>query len=107
MCGVDSDGMELDTLDGAPFLAVNGTQTLSRTVCNLVREVDTLGRAGIRCFRLSPHAVDMVAVAACFRAVLDGCEDAAAAEARLAQIADFAPFSNGFLHGQEGARRIA
>ena len=103
VCAEDPDGMDLLTLDEQPFLAVNGTQTLSYAYCNLVRELPELRVMGIGCFRLWPHTVDMVAVARVFRDVLDGGEGAEAATARLAGLAGAVPFSNGFYHGREGA----
>ncbi len=106
VCEADRDGLDLETLDGRPFLAVNGTQTLSYTIGNLVAELDGLRDMGIRRFRLSPQDVDMVAVAVAYRAVLDGRLDAGAALARLAELAAFAPFSNGFYRGREGAALI-
>ncbi len=106
VCEADPDGMALETLDGRPFLAVNGVQTLSHGIGNLIAELDALGGMGIRRFRLSPHGVDMVAVAETFRARLDGRMDAAEGEARLAELVPFAPFCDGFYHGREGAARV-
>lgn len=106
VCAEDPDGMGLDTLDGEPFLAVNGTQTLSYAVCNLIRELGQLRRMGVTGFRLWPQALDMVAVAGVFRDVLDGRGEAEWGDARLAELVDVAPFSNGFYHGREGAARV-
>jgi collagenase-like PrtC family protease len=39
VCADDPDGMAVETLDGDPFVAVNGTQTLSHSWCNLVRDL--------------------------------------------------------------------
>ncbi len=107
VCGEDADGMELETLDHEPFLAINGTQTVSHTVCNLADALGELRRMGIACFRLWPQAVDMVAVAEVFRDVLDGREGGEAANARLADLVPFARFSNGFYHGETGAALLA
>lgn len=107
VCAEDPDGMDLDTLDGEPFLAVNGTQTLSYRVCNLIRELDQLRRMGVTGFRLWPQAVDMVAVARVFRDVLDGRREAEWGDARLTELVDVAPFSNGFYHGREGAALVS
>lgn len=102
VCAEDPDGMVLETLDGAPFLAVNGTQTLSYTYANLALELDALRAMGVRRFRLNPQDIDMVAVAATFRDILDGREGARAGTRRLALISGDVPFSNGFFHGVEG-----
>lgn len=103
VCGEDADGMEIDTLDGAPFLAVNGAQTLSYAYCNLAGHMAALKEMGIRRFRLSPHDADMAAVARIFRDVLDGRESGDGATARLGELTDNALFSDGYFHNREGA----
>lgn len=102
VCGNDPDGMELATLDGEPFLVINGIQTLSRACINLVHELHALAAAGIGAFRLSPHSNDMVAVARVFRDVIDGELSADEADALLEATGFDAPFTNGFYHGLEG-----
>jgi collagenase-like PrtC family protease len=106
VCGLDADGMAVETLDRQPFLAINGTQTLSHTIGNLAAEIPALLAMGVNRFRLSPHHLDMVAVAESFRAVLDGRLTGADARACLAELAPFAPFANGFFHGREGAAQV-
>lgn len=106
VCGLDPDGMAVRTLDGEPFLTVNGTQTMSHSICQLLEQCGALREFGVNGFRLSPHKVDMVAVAALYRAVIDGRKEAPAATEELAKIAGFAPFSNGFFFAREGHRRI-
>ncbi len=101
-CGDDADGLAVYTLDGEPFLAVNGTQTLSHACCVLARELPALRDMGIHRFRLSPQKTDMVAVATIFRAVLDGRLDGAAADVDLATLAVGMKLCNGFFHGREG-----
>ncbi|MFQ5783865.1 MAG: U32 family peptidase [Alphaproteobacteria bacterium] len=107
VCADHPDGMPIETLDNEPFLAVNGTQTMSHALCSLIRELDDLVDAGLNCFRLWPHAIDMIAVTETFRDVLDHRRSAEEAEARLGDLVTFAPFSNGFYYGREGAARIA
>ena len=107
VCGADPDGLAVETLDGNGFLAVNGTQTLSHGVVNLAAEIPALRRIGINGFRLSPHSVDMVAVARLIREVLDGRKGALWAREQIARLVPFAPCVNGFYHGIEGAAFIA
>ncbi|MBI5322004.1 U32 family peptidase [Bradyrhizobium sp.] len=104
ICDRDADGLTLTTLDGKPFLVVNGIQTLSYEYANLVQEVPALKAAGVARYRLSPHSCDMVQVASAFRDLLD--EEIAPPEAlaRLEALQLGAPFANGFLHGQPGHR---
>ena len=102
VCEEDPDGMDVETIDGKPFLAVNGTQTLSHTYCCLVAEMGSMGDMGVSHFRLSPHDIDMVAVAQAFRRVLDGRLDAGGACRALEGLIGGAPISNGFYYGREG-----
>ncbi|HSF96138.1 MAG TPA: U32 family peptidase [Thermohalobaculum sp.] len=107
VCENDPDGMALTTLDGQPFLAINGIQTLSHTCLNLASELAALDRMGVGAFRLSPHSGDMVAVARIFRALADGEIGPGEATARLGETGLDAPFANGFYHRQPGYRQVA
>ncbi|MDP6708073.1 MAG: U32 family peptidase [Alphaproteobacteria bacterium] len=102
VCGQDPDGLVVETLDGEPFLAINGTQTLSDSYCCLLDRLDALTAAGIGCFRLWPQRTDMVEVASLFRAVLEGTLTAEEATARLGDLVGEVSLANGFLHGREG-----
>ena len=106
VCGEDPDGMLVETLDHEPFLAVNGTQTLSYRCLNLAGELEAMGTAGVKRFRLSPHDLDMVAVARTFRDVLDGRVDPREASERLNALPGALPPCNGFNHGVEGTAWI-
>ncbi|MCB2103068.1 MAG: U32 family peptidase [Rhodobacterales bacterium] len=103
VCAQDPDGLDLDTLDGEPFLAVNGVQTLSHACLSLAAEAADLRARGVARLRLSPQTVDMVAVARLFRDLLDGREDGAGVNAALAGLAGGVPLANGFYHGRAGA----
>jgi collagenase-like PrtC family protease len=106
VCDRDPDGMDVDTLDGENFLAVNGIQTLSHSIMELSAEAAELLDMGITRFRLSPHNVDMAAIAQAWRGLLDG--DCGPQQARdiILGVADFAPPSNGYYHGQPGAEMV-
>ena len=103
VCENDPDGLRVDTLDDEKFLAINGVQTLSHSYCNLVSETHQLAKARVSTLRLSPHTCDMVAVARLFRDVLDDASEPANALRLLGRIAPEAAFSNGFVHGTNGA----
>lgn len=106
VCEQDPDGMELKTLTGKPFLAINGIQTLSYTCLNLLRELDDLQDMGIGSFRLSPQSHDMAETAKLFRKVIDGIIAPAEAVAKLSETGMQVPFANGFYYGQEGYKWI-
>ena len=102
VCAEDPDGMTVDTLDGEPFLTVNGVQTMSHTYLNLIAEVESLCDMGISRRRLSPQHLDMVSVSGVFRDFLDSRIGVAEADAKLSHLSADVPFSNGFFHGREG-----
>lgn len=102
VCADDPDGMAVETLDEVPFLAVNGTQTMSYHTMDLLGDVAGLAARGIGRFRLWPQTFDMVAVAALFRAVLAGKVEREDAEDRLAALCPGAEFANGYIHGRPG-----
>ena len=102
VCADDPDGMDVLTLTERPFLAVNGTQTMSYHHLDLLAMLPRLAAAGVRRFRLWPQQADMVAVAALYRRVLGGAIEIAEAEAELAALCPRAEFANGYLHGRPG-----
>jgi O2-independent ubiquinone biosynthesis protein UbiV len=105
-CKSDPDGRPVQTLEGMPFLAMNGVQTLSWGCANLLHELAPMRAAGIERFRLSPQSGDMVATVALFREVLDGRREPAAAVDRLAGLYPGMAFANGFYHAVPGHRFI-
>ncbi len=105
VCGQDADGLPVDTLDGRPFLTVNGTQTMSVAYQALTRELADLTAAGVSRFRLWPQDVDMVLVARTYRDLLDGRLDATEALATLDELSGV-DLANGYIHGQEGHRMV-
>lgn len=105
-CDQDPDGLEVTTLDEQKFLAVNGVQTLSHTYSCLIEEAAELAELGVSALRLSPHTFDMIAITRLFRHVLDGSIDAEAAISRVRSLCPGADLSNGFVHGDIGARFV-
>jgi len=103
VCECDPDGLVVDTIDREPAFSVSGSHILSYPYGSLVGEIDALRKMGVHRFRLSPHDVDMVAVASLFRDLLDRRLESGAARARLSELVRETPFCNGFYHGAEGA----
>ncbi|MBS0254628.1 MAG: U32 family peptidase [Proteobacteria bacterium] len=101
VCEADPDGLQLSTLSGGPFLAINGIQTLSWGYVNLGAELDAMCAAGICYFRLMPHRTDMVTVAKIFFDRLAGLSSPDEAGACLSALG-LGPFENGFWHGRAG-----
>ncbi len=104
ICIEDPDGMEIKTLDGESFLAVNGVQVLSHSYAELSATVPDLLDLGISRLRLSPHAnVDMVTVSDAYRAVARGTLGPEELQARLQAGIGNSAFCNGFVVGDIGS----
>ncbi|WP_212524094.1 U32 family peptidase [Actibacterium sp. MT2.3-13A] len=102
-CGDDPDGRAVDTLDGQPFLAVNGVQTLSASTASMAHHVEALAEAGVSALRLSPQSGDFVRLCRLYRdRVAGGMDGEALSAALLPEVAGGA-LSDGFLNGPCGA----
>lgn len=107
VCERDPDGLGVSTLDGTPFVVVNGLQTLSHGCLDLGGHVAEMAANGIRHFRLSPHRVDMIAVASLYRDLLDQRLEAKDVSAALPEIPGGAALIDGFYRGAPGAAGLA
>jgi collagenase-like PrtC family protease len=107
VCERDADGRAVRTLEGQPFLAVNGVQVMSHGVQLAAFDTDRLQAAGIRALRLSPQDLDMAAVARAFRDVLDGRSPAADLAGRLGALGPPGAFVQGYPRGLAGWRQEA
>ena len=100
------DGLVIRTREAEPFLTLNGIQTQSSKVYDLIGEVDELRRLGVDILRLSPQSRHTPELIEIFRARLDGALDPAAARARMAELA-LAASCNGFWYGRPGLDQVA
>jgi collagenase-like PrtC family protease len=66
------EGLLLKTQEGQPFLALNGIQTQSAAVCNLLGHLPELKQTGVGILRISPQAQHTLEIVALFREGLDG-----------------------------------
>lgn len=98
------DGLVLRTREGEPFLTLNGIQTQSARVYNLLADLpDLAGQAEI--LRISPQGTHTLDIIALFRAALESRLTPAKA---LAASRDFMPAApcNGFWHGRPGVEQF-
>jgi len=102
VCESERDGMEITTIDGTPFLSVNGIQTLGYTVTAATHQITELREAGVVSLRLSPQSCDMVRVAQIFRNLADGLTTPKEANEGLQVLGLPGPLSDGFLRGLPG-----
>ncbi|MDP3657272.1 MAG: U32 family peptidase [Brevundimonas sp.] len=104
VCDRHPDGMDVATIDGQDFLAVNGLQTMSYG-CQLVDvPVEDLKAAGVSALRLSPHSLDMVAVCRLFRDFVAERITPQALALQVEALGPPGPLVSGYLHGAAGAR---
>jgi collagenase-like PrtC family protease len=105
-CLAHPDGLALATRDGEPFLVLNGIQTQSHRVYNLVAQLPEMRRLGVDVLRVSPRSAHTGEVLAALRAALD---DRLAPEAAAATMAELggAPPCNGYWHDRPGLAHVA
>lgn len=105
VCIEHPDGQLLQTREGEGFLVLNGIQTQSARVHNLLQEVPALRALGVDVLRLSPQSQHMAEVIAAFDAARHAARHAAQPDPatldRLRTLMPAAP-CNGYWHGQPG-----
>jgi collagenase-like PrtC family protease len=102
-CEDDPDGLDISTLDGQPFLAMNGVQTLSDSYACSAYQAEALGKAGVAALRLSPQSSGFDKLCRLYRQLVDGGRDAAHVADAIGRIDGNIRLSDGFLTGARGA----
>ena len=99
------DGLMLNTREHEGFLVLNGTQTQSAKVYNLVDALDDMRSLGVDVVRLSPQSQNMADVVAVFDA---GRKHTLSPQHALARLQPLMPFEgcNGYWHGQPGLDQV-
>lgn len=101
-CGDDPEGRLVRTREGQPFLTINGIQTQSASLANLLAEVPQMHTLGVDIIRISPHSPELtVRAIRAFRAALDAAPDEAVADALQAAQPD-GDWCNGYWYGRPG-----
>lgn len=93
------DGMPVNTREGEGFLTINGVQTQSALVYNLIREIASLRDAGVSILRASAQSTGTVEA---LRALREACEGT---EAQAADLMEGC--CDGFWRGRPGLERAA
>lgn len=101
-CRDDADGRLVRSTEGQPFLVLNGTQTQSAGVHNLLEHRSALQATGATHVRLSPHSAGFLQVIDDFDAVLNRQEPAAGRAARWADAGVPQPLVAGYAFGVPG-----
>ena len=100
------DGLLIRTREDEEFLTLNGIQTQSSKVYNLIGEVDAMRDMGVEALRISPQSQHTPALLDIFRRRIDGTLAAEAARNEMAALGMAEP-CNGFWHGKAGLEQIA
>lgn len=106
VCMEYPDGLPLKTREGQHFLTINGIQTQSALVYNLVHELPAMAAMGVDVVRISPQSQHTPRIIELFHGVISG--QMAPADA-MAQMAPLMPDEacDGYWHGKPGLERIA
>ncbi|MCF8210219.1 MAG: U32 family peptidase [Rhodoferax sp.] len=100
-CLSHPDGLMMKTRESEEFLVLNGTQTQSARVYNLIDAIDSLRQLGVDVVRLSPQANHTAEVVARFRDAIQGVLAPREAAAALQPVMPAAS-CNGYWHGRPG-----
>lgn len=100
-CLEHPDGLLLRTRESEEFLVINGTQTQSSRVYNLIDSLDEMQALGVDVLRLSPQAQHMADIIALFNAARTQALAPSEALARMQPLMPGA-LCNGYWHGLPG-----
>ena len=104
-CLAHPDGLLMKTRESEDFLVLNGTQTQSARVYNLVDSLGSMQALGVDLVRLSPQSLHMVDVVAVFRDALSGTLGPTEACERMQPLMP-AHSCNGYWHGRPGLDQV-
>ncbi len=103
VCGDDPDGRDVETLDGQPFLTVNGIQTLSQSTASMAFQIEALDAAGVDALRLSPQSRGFAETVDLYDRRLGGGLSAHDLATELRAFVPEGALSDGFVSGPAGA----
>jgi O2-independent ubiquinone biosynthesis protein UbiV len=105
-CGDYPDGMPMHTQDDKQFLVINGTETMSELVYNLIADIQRLQEMKVDIVRLSPQSQNMQGVVDIWKKSMSGEMDGEEALAKLLELNGNDPFCNGYFHERPGLEFI-
>jgi collagenase-like PrtC family protease len=95
------NGLTLKTREGQPFLTLNGIQTMSARVYNLVGDLEELRSSGVDVVRISPQAYHSERILHLFRETLEQRLPPGLALSQMEKLMPEQP-CNGYWHGKPG-----
>ena len=105
-CIEHPDGLLMRTRESEEFLVLNGIQTQSARVHNLLPELPAMRDMGVDVVRISPQSQHTVRIIELFQDVIQGRTAAAVANAELLGLMPEKP-CNGYWYGQPGLEQMA
>ena len=96
-----ANGLTLKTREGQPFLVLNGIQTQSASVYNLIGELDSMRKTGVDVVRVSPQAFHTSKILRMFHECM---ENRLPVHAAMQKMATLMPDQacDGYWHGRPG-----
>ena len=104
-CLDDPDGRLLSTREGKPFLALNGIQTQSAQVCDLLAALPEMRALGVDRIRLSPQSMRMNEVIEAFGRALDGSAEQPGIRSLPSEVRPGDPV-DGYWYGKAGIAHV-
>jgi collagenase-like PrtC family protease len=95
------NGLTLKTREGQPFLSLNGIQTMSARVYNLLGEFEEMRSTGVDVVRISPQAYHTEKILHLFRETLEQRIPPSLALVQMEKLMPELP-CNGYWHGKPG-----
>ena len=105
-CMDHPDGLLMRTREAEEFLVLNGIQTQSARVYNLLPEISTLAKLGVDVVRISPQSAHTLRIIALFKGVITGQLAADVANAELLTLMP-EKACNGYWYGKPGLETVA
>ncbi|NYT59559.1 U32 family peptidase [Alcaligenaceae bacterium] len=105
VCMDHPDGLLLETREGQPFLVLNGIQTQSALVYNLINEVQAMRDVGVDVLRISPQSQHTGDIVQLFHQVLNQQLDSSVAFETMLPLMPADP-CNGYWHGRPGQEQL-
>ncbi len=93
------------TQESEEFLVLNGIQTQSARVHNLLPELAAMQKMGVEVVRISPQSQHTPRIIALFQDVIQGRAEAATANAELLGLMPEKP-CNGYWYGKSGMDQV-
>ncbi|OIP20056.1 MAG: U32 family peptidase [Comamonadaceae bacterium CG2_30_57_122] len=104
-CMEHPDGLLMRTRESEEFLVLNGIQTQSARVYNLLPDIKAMRDIGVDVLRISPQAQHTVRISELFHGVMTGQLDAATANTELQTLMP-EQACNGYWHAKPGLELV-